>query len=53
MKVYIHLYNGKKIKKSPNLNGTFLLAGEIMRADYATVNEYSHTVFIYVYSCTV
>lgn len=37
MKVYIHLYNGK-IKKSPNLNCTFHLAGEILRADYATVN---------------
>lgn len=41
MKVYIHLYNGKKKKKkkaSPNLNCTFHLAGEIMRAEYATVN---------------
>lgn len=36
MKVYIHLYNG--IKKMPNLNSTFHLAGEIMRAEYATVN---------------
>lgn len=32
-------YNGKKEKKkaSPNLNCTFHLAGEIMRAEYATV----------------
>lgn len=28
----------KKKKASPNLNCTFHLAGEIMRAEYATVN---------------
>lgn len=36
MEVYIHLHNG--IEKSPNLNCTFHLAGEVMRAKYATVN---------------